>query len=143
MPLLASQAPACLEQVSCCLSCAEGCSLLHAGPRGLRVVIPHSTGCISRWEAGGQSMLAEPLQPCFFRACIDNDRGGTDGRSYASRRAQSSIACLHWTLRSCALNKTRTQAAYMLLNTLLAELACGGFHAAGRPSFVGVRGKCR
>lgn len=58
---------------------------LLAGENGLRVVISGQTGCITQWEIGGRALLASPISPCFFRACIDNDRGGTGGRSYASR----------------------------------------------------------
>lgn len=64
------------------------CSLAWcAGEDGLRVVISGQTGCVEEWEMGGKPLLAEGISPCFFRACIDNDRGGTGGRSYASRSA--------------------------------------------------------
>ena len=61
------------------------------GEKGLKVVISGSTGCISKWHMEGQALLTEPITPCFFRACIDNDRGGTGGRSYASRLVFVSI----------------------------------------------------
>ena len=68
------------------LSSSSGtCVCVLTGEKGLKVVISGSTGCISEWHMAGQSLLAEPVTPCFFRACIDNDRGGTGGRSYASR----------------------------------------------------------
>ena len=60
-----------------------------AGDKGLKVVISGSTGCIREWNMGGRPLLTEGVTPCFFRACIDNDRGGTGGRSYASRSANS------------------------------------------------------
>lgn len=42
---------------------------------------------------GGRPLLTEGVTPCFFRACIDNDRGGTGGRSYASRLVTSLSMC--------------------------------------------------
>ena len=51
----------------------------------MQVVVSETTGCIVQWEHRGEALLEEGITPCFFRACIDNDRGGTDGRSYASR----------------------------------------------------------
>jgi hypothetical protein len=33
----------------------------------------------------GRPLLAAPLEPCFFRAATDNDRGGSQGSSYAAR----------------------------------------------------------
>lgn len=66
-----------------------------AGDKGLKVVISGSTGCIREWNMGGRPLLTEGVTPCFFRACIDNDRGGTGGRSYASRLVTSllPLAC--------------------------------------------------
>lgn len=65
-----------------------------AGDKGLKVVISGSTGCIREWNMGGQPLLTEGVTPCFFRACIDNDRGGTGGRSYASRYKSSACRLL-------------------------------------------------
>ncbi|GFR49336.1 hypothetical protein Agub_g11298 [Astrephomene gubernaculifera] len=76
------------------------------GPRGLLLRIGGGSGCIETYDVGtvgsgdggggsggsgcggigsGVSLLAAPLQPCFFRACTDNDRGGFCGGSYAAR----------------------------------------------------------
>jgi beta-galactosidase len=62
----------------------------------LEVSIGGASGCIERLcyaledgaSSGGStsySLLDEPLQPCFYRACTDNDRGGSGGSSYAGR----------------------------------------------------------
>lgn len=36
-------------------------------------------------SGGAVPLLAAPLEPCFFRAATDNDRGGSGGSSYAGR----------------------------------------------------------
>ena len=76
-----------------CAFCSAFCKpALFVGEDGLRVVISGQTGCVSEWEMGGKPLLTEGITPCFFRACIDNDRGGTGGRSYASRSAAFATA---------------------------------------------------
>ncbi|KAL3153868.1 hypothetical protein ABBQ32_013441 [Trebouxia sp. C0010 RCD-2024] len=73
------------------------------GDKGLKVVISGSTGCIREWNMGGQPLLTEGVTPCFFRACIDNDRGGTGGRSYASRWKAAGLDRMKVVAESCRL----------------------------------------
>ncbi|KAG2426464.1 hypothetical protein HXX76_011694 [Chlamydomonas incerta] len=69
------------------------------------LVIGGSSGCIEQFEvlppaaasssssssagssssSGAVPLLAAALEPCFFRAATDNDRGGSGGSSYAGR----------------------------------------------------------
>ncbi|KAA6422205.1 MAG: hydrolyzing O-glycosyl compounds [Trebouxia sp. A1-2] len=76
---------------------------------GLKVVISGSTGCISEWHVGGQSLLTESVTPCFFRACIDNDRGGTGGRSYASRWKAAGLDRMKAVPDTCTLKSKPAQ----------------------------------
>jgi len=61
------------------------------GPNGLRVFVSEACYCITRYEVNGVALLASEaeggggLQPCLFRAPTDNDRGGMEGQSHASR----------------------------------------------------------
>ena len=50
----------------------------------LRCAVDDGDGSSSS-NSSSYSLLDEPLQPCFFRACTDNDRGGSGGSSYAGR----------------------------------------------------------
>ncbi|GIL52349.1 hypothetical protein Vafri_8240 [Volvox africanus] len=60
-------------------------TIFQSGPNGLHFRICGASGCIESYSVGGSELLAAPLEPCFFRACTDNDRGGTCGSSYAAR----------------------------------------------------------
>jgi beta-galactosidase len=57
---------------------------LAAGPQ-FEVTISKVTGLICGLRAGGEDLLAAPLEVCLFRAPTDNDRGGSEGTSYAAR----------------------------------------------------------
>ncbi|KAG2489983.1 hypothetical protein HYH03_011612 [Edaphochlamys debaryana] len=60
-------------------------SVTITGGAGLHVRVGGGSGCMEAYEAYGSPLLAAPLEPCFFRACTDNDRGGSGGSSYAGR----------------------------------------------------------
>ena len=44
-----------------------------------------ATGILVALRSGGRQLLASPLEPWFYRAATDNDRGGSGGTSYAAR----------------------------------------------------------
>lgn len=91
------------------------------------MVISGSTGCIREWNMGGQPLLTEGVTPCFFRACIDNDRGGTGGRSYASRYKSS--ACRLFFLVGQRGGVVGGGSARYAFHALLAcFMACCSFH---------------
>eukprot|EP00891_Asterochloris_glomerata_P003572 jgi/Astpho2/3572/Aster-06480 len=68
------------------------------------LVVSETTGCILQWEHKGEALLEEGITPCFFRACIDNDRGGTDGRSYASRWKSAGLDRMKTVPGSCSVS---------------------------------------
>ncbi len=51
----------------------------------MTAVLSGISGCLERLAVGGCELLAAPLEPCFFRAATDNDRGGSGGSSHAAR----------------------------------------------------------
>ncbi|EFJ45870.1 hypothetical protein VOLCADRAFT_118236 [Volvox carteri f. nagariensis] len=71
--------------------------IVTGGYCGLRLCIGGASGCIEAYGIscsggdGGEELLAAPLEPCFFRACTDNDRGGSGGSSHAARWALTSL----------------------------------------------------
>ncbi|KAF5831793.1 hypothetical protein DUNSADRAFT_12579 [Dunaliella salina] len=58
---------------------------LHCRGGEVAVRISRTSGCMSGITLKGRQLLEGELQPCLFRACTDNDRGGTKGSSYAAR----------------------------------------------------------
>ncbi|GLI68193.1 hypothetical protein VaNZ11_012533 [Volvox africanus] len=79
-------AAASLPHLQCNQDPSSGTVTIHqAGSNGLHIRICGSSGCIESYSVGDSELLAAPLEPCFFRACTDNDRGGTCGSSYAAR----------------------------------------------------------
>lgn len=55
-----------------------------------RAVISSSNGCLTSLQLHShgnepREMISSPLRPCLWRACTDNDRGGSGGFSYAAR----------------------------------------------------------
>lgn len=53
-----------------------------AGP-GFTARISKTDGALISWEADGREMLLAPLEPCFWRAPTDNDRGNRMARRHA------------------------------------------------------------
>lgn len=49
--------------------------LLSGAPGGTRIGIDRNTGALVLLEFGGESILAGPMRPDFWRALIDNDKG--------------------------------------------------------------------
>ena len=57
-----------------------------------KAVVSSSTGCLSSLQhyssandGEPRETISSPLRPCLWRACTDNDRGGSGGSSYAAR----------------------------------------------------------
>lgn len=62
------------------------------------------TGTIEKWEPGGCLLVEKDIIPCFWRAPIDNDKGGgTD--SYASRWKAALLDNLSFQLNHCSIEK--------------------------------------
>jgi beta-galactosidase len=61
------------------------------GDATMKLFVSSVSGCISSLlvssDPGSEAreMLSLPVSPCFWRACTDNDRGGSGGSSYAAR----------------------------------------------------------
>jgi len=64
------------------------------GPDGLRVVVNSETGMLEGLRKGGAELLDHPLEPHFWRAPVDNDRGNRmPTRQGAWRNAGASWSC--------------------------------------------------
>lgn len=77
------------------------------GGGGFRCVISRDSGCIVAYEQDGRPMLQTPLEPCFFRAATDNDRGGSGGASYAARWLAAGLDRMAPVPDSCTLEVER------------------------------------
>eukprot|EP00887_Chlorella_sp_A99_P002901 scaffold6.g2901.t1 len=62
-----------------------GATVAVASADGSFAAAVDARGLLASLQAGGRELLAAPVQPCFYRAPTDNDRGGSGGSSYAVR----------------------------------------------------------
>ncbi|GMH38332.1 hypothetical protein BSKO_06216 [Bryopsis sp. KO-2023] len=57
----------------------------------LIVSIGKDSGCLEGLQISGRQLINGKIWPCFYRAPTDNDRGGAQGTSYASRWVEAGL----------------------------------------------------
>ncbi|CAI9102953.1 OLC1v1001355C1 [Oldenlandia corymbosa var. corymbosa] len=62
------------------------------------------TGLIESWKVEGVSVMEDGIIPCFWRAPIDNDKGGAD-ESYVSKWTAANLDKLIFLTESCTIQK--------------------------------------
>lgn len=67
--------------------------------------IDNNTGEITSYIVAGVEILENPIQLCLYRAPTDNDRGGSGGKSYASRWKAAGLNSLETTSGSCLISR--------------------------------------
>lgn len=60
----------------------------------LVAMIGKKSGCLEKLEISGRTLINGRVQPCFYRAPTDNDRGGSQGSSYSARWQAAGLHCM-------------------------------------------------
>ncbi|KAG2396533.1 hypothetical protein LR48_Vigan08g004000 [Vigna angularis] len=72
------------------------------------------TGLVESWKVKGVHILKKGILPCFWRAPIDNDKGG-EGASYLSRWKAAGMDCLHFIAESCSVQSITENSVRILV----------------------------
>lgn len=60
----------------------------------LVAVIGKKSGYLEKLEISGRTLIDGQVEPCFYRAPTDNDRGGSHGSSYSARWQAAGLHCM-------------------------------------------------
>ncbi|KAJ1413522.1 Immunoglobulin-like fold [Sesbania bispinosa] len=66
------------------------------------ITLNTKTGLVESWKVNGVHVMNKGILPCFWRAPIDNDKGG-EAASYLSRWKAAGIDNLHFITESCSV----------------------------------------
>lgn len=72
------------------------------------------TGLIESWKVKGVHVMNKGIHPCFWRASIDNDKGG-GADSYLSKWKAAGIDSVHFIAESCSVQSATGNAVKVLV----------------------------
>uniref|UniRef100_I1MIR4 beta-galactosidase n=1 Tax=Glycine max TaxID=3847 RepID=I1MIR4_SOYBN len=72
------------------------------------------TGLVESWKVRGVHVMKKGILPCFWRAPIDNDKGGNSA-SYLSRWKAAGMDCLHFITESCSVQNITENSVTILV----------------------------
>ncbi|KAG4977461.1 hypothetical protein AAZX31_13G179000 [Glycine max] len=72
------------------------------------------TGLVESWKVKGVHVMKKGILPCFWRAPIDNDKGGGSA-SYLSRWKAAGMDCLHFITESCSVQNITENSVRILV----------------------------
>jgi beta-galactosidase len=72
------------------------------------------TGLVESWKVKGVHVMNKGIHPCFWRASIDNDKGGGSD-SYLSKWKAAGIDNVHFIAESCSVQDTTENTVKILV----------------------------